>query len=294
MSSSPHYRLVETKNNIRAIMSLSHAIMSPSPRLLEKYAVDGRKALLIEEPARHAGTFTPHVPGTPIVIGFAGSIDRKADVEDILRSALTKIHAEYRNKVKFIFFGAVPDFAEDLQAEVYPYCGSYEKYLQMLDEQHWDIGLAPMPEKQFHSYKHYIKFIEYASLGIAGFFSATEPYTRLMGCDAPAIFCTNSTDAWYYAIKELLDHADRLEQMRQDAFEYARAQFSCEKTSAILLPMLLDAAANKASTECKGKKSYCLTLNKLLNIIHLTVLFIKKHKWNTLKMLVRKIVGKLT
>ena len=50
IASAKHYWQPGVQRNIREIMGMSHAILSPSPLLLEKYAVDGRVGLLTREP----------------------------------------------------------------------------------------------------------------------------------------------------------------------------------------------------------------------------------------------------
>ncbi|MGN0762302.1 MAG: hypothetical protein ACI4MK_02895, partial [Aristaeellaceae bacterium] len=51
LSSAPYYRQKQVQACIRGIIGLSDAILSPSPVLLDKYARDGRRGILLEEPA---------------------------------------------------------------------------------------------------------------------------------------------------------------------------------------------------------------------------------------------------
>lgn len=223
--SAEHFSRKDIRRNIQDMIGLSHMILSPSPVLLRKYASEasGRKGILVEEPAILPAEYATRQEDRPVKIGFAGSLDRVDDIEGILKDALLRIKAEYGERVSFSFFGAIPSFAEALNAKTVPFCHSYETYLQTLNGLSWDIGLAPMPETEFHRCKHYIKFIEYSAACIVGIYSHTGPYLRLGKWSDCALFCENTADSWYQAIKELLDDPHKREQMRK------AARLACEK-----------------------------------------------------------------
>ena len=217
--SADHFSRKDIRKNIQDMILLSDMILSPSPVLLEKYAPaeSGRKGILVEEPALLPVQYTPWDTDRPVQIGFAGSLDRVDDIEHILKEALLRIKKEYGNRVSFSFFGAIPSFAAQLDAKTIPFCESYETYLQTLNGLSWDIGLAPMPDTAFHSCKHYIKFIEYSAAGVVGIYSHTGPYLRLKKWPDCALFCENTAEDWYQAIKALLDDPGMREQMRKNA-----------------------------------------------------------------------------
>lgn len=226
ISSAAHYQREDVKKHIRGMIELSDAILSPSPILLEKYAVDDRRALIIEEPAIDPVPYKPHDPDKPVKIGFAGSIDRVGDVENILGDALKRIKCKYEDKVEFEFFGAIPSFADEIDAKTIPYCDGYDAYRKRLNELEWDIGLAPMPDTPFHACKHYNKFVEYSAAGIATIFSNKYPYIRLMNMGAPGLFCENDSFAWYEALEQLITNSEKREQLRKEAILYAKNKMS--------------------------------------------------------------------
>lgn len=217
--SADHFSRKDIRKNIQDMIGLSDGVLSPSPVLLSKYAPgdSGREGILVEEPAVLPAEYTPRQDDRPVRIGFAGSLDRVDDIEGILKDALLRIKEEYGDRISFYFFGAIPSFAEALGAKTIPFCDSYETYLQTLNGLSWDIGLAPMPDTAFHSCKHYIKFIEYSAACIVGIFSHTGPYLRLKKWRDCALFCENTADGWYQAIKELLDDPEKREQLRKNA-----------------------------------------------------------------------------
>ena len=239
VSSSAYYNQTSIHQCIREIIGLSDAILSPSPVLLEKYA-KGKQAILTEEPSIRPVSFQPHIPGQPIRIGFAGSVDRSQDIESILRETLTAVKREYGNRVAFVFFGAEPSFAGEIGARCIPYTESYEKYRETLNTLAWDIGLAPMPDTPFHACKHYNKFTEYAAAGIAGIYSNVEPYRRLTAFDGCAILCDNTAEAWTAAIRKLICDDKAREAMREKAAECAQGVLSIGQCADKLFAQIRD------------------------------------------------------
>lgn len=235
IGSAAYYGQKEIQGYIRGMIEMSDAILSPSPLLLEKYAVNGRRAIQIEEPAIDPVPFKPHDPDKPVKVGFAGSIDRTGDLEEILRDALLSVKLKYGDKVEFEFFGAIPSFASELCARSISYCDSYDEYRKTLNELEWDIGLAPMPDTPFHACKHYNKFVEYAAAGIAGVFSAVQPYTRLEKLNHDVILLEKDQSIWFRAIDAMIADRALLEHRRKEACRIAKEKLSVASAAEQLL-----------------------------------------------------------
>lgn len=225
ISSAAYYNQSDVQENIRMMLALSDAVLSPSPILLKKYA-GGKCALQIEEPAIDPVPYKPHDPNAPVRIGFAGSIDRTGDVEHILKDALIHIRQKYGDRVRFEFFGALPSFAKALGARCIPYCDSYDEYRRTLNALEWDIGLAPMPDTPFHACKHYNKFVEYGAAGVVGIFSDVEPYKQLKKLRGTQMLCENTPQAWELAIIALIEEPRIREEMRRKVCSYLQDNFS--------------------------------------------------------------------
>ncbi|MED9822205.1 MAG: hypothetical protein U0J65_09310 [Christensenellales bacterium] len=235
ISSAAYYGQKEIQGYIRGMMEMSDAILSPSPLLLEKYAVNGKLPIQIEEPAIAPVPYKPHDPNKPVKIGFAGSIDRTGDIENILKDALLQIKREYGERVEFEFFGAIPSFAKELDARCIPYCDSYDEYRRTLNSLEWDIGLAPMPDTPFHACKHYNKFVEYAGAGVVGIFSKVQPYLRISEQYSDAILVENVKERWYDAIDGMLKDRQLLERHRAFLCEYFQRCLLVSQSSEQLL-----------------------------------------------------------
>ena len=251
ISSAAYYGQKEIQGYIRGMIEMSDAILSPSPLLLKKYAVNGRRSIRIEEPAIDPVPYKPHDPDKPVKIGFAGSIDRTGDLEEILRDALVSIKLQYGDRVEFEFFGAIPSFAGELNARCIPYCDSYDAYRKTLNSLEWDIGLAPMLDTPFHACKHYNKFVEYAAAGIAGIFSDIEPYSRLKALRVPCVFSNNNADEWVLRINELVSDFKKRERLRRACLQYSVEDLSIQKCA---LALLYEEKLNDMAAKGKSKR----------------------------------------
>lgn len=229
LSSSAYYNLKSTKNNIRTIMSLCDTFLTSSPVLLKKYGGGFKNAFLIDEPSLNKIESKPS--NNTIKIGFAGSIDRTQDISKILKDAIKIILDKYKNKVEIEFMGAKPDFVDELELSYIPYQPSYESYTAYMSRCNWDIGLAPMPDTEFHSCKYYNKFIEYASFGIAGIYSNLEPYIYGIKNKENGLLANNTTEDWVDAISKLIDDEKLRKSITDECLRQAKTKYSLEVLS---------------------------------------------------------------
>lgn len=224
--SSDYYHRENVRRNMREIMALCHCFLSPSAHLREKYGAGFERVCAVEEPALYGTPPSPVRKEGVIRIGFAGSIDRTGDIEGLLRHALFKIAFDYRDRVSIEFFGAKPQLADDFQFRHIPYCDSYEEYQKIMRELDWDIGLAPMPDTEFHRGKHYNKFIEYAACGIVGVYSDLLPYRGAVEHEVSGLLSSNYPGDLYHSIERLILEPELLAGIRRRVVELATTRFS--------------------------------------------------------------------
>lgn len=287
--SAKHYWQPQVQQSIRRMLELSHAILSPSPLLLEKYATGGKVGLLTREPAMDPVPYRPHDASEPVKIGFAGSADRAGDVERLLSAALTQVKREYGERVQFEFFGFQTPLATELGAKVHPYSSSYDGYRQALNDMAWDIGLAPMPDTPFHACKHYNKFVEYAAAGAVGVFSDVEPYAQLKRDIGLGIFCPNETEAWVAALRGLIDDRARLESLRREVSACAVSTVSEEHIANQLDGHMAEIWSWRAD---KKEPPYPLKRWKLLMRLERYWLAIQVYKWDIFARILDKLRGR--
>ena len=226
LSCYPYYSLKSTKKAIRTIMSNCDVFLTPSPVLLEKYGEPFKYKYLISEPSLNR--IKEKRENEKVKIGFAGSIDRTQDINVILEEAITKIHDKYKDSVDIEFMGAKPDFVEKLGLTYLPYQDGYEAYTKYMGECNWDIGLAPMPDSDFHSCKYFNKFVEYASFGIVGIYSNLKPYVFGIKDRENGLLVENTTESWINAISELIDDEKLRKKMSKECIRQANEIYSLE------------------------------------------------------------------
>lgn len=290
ITSASYYAQPEIQDNVRRMIDISQAVISPSTLLLKKYATDGRMAIRTEEPALLAVPYRPHGSDRPVTIGFAGSIDRTADLEAILQDALTRIKEKYGARVRFEFFGAVPRFAKALDATSVPYLESYDDYRRQLNACEWDIGLAPMPDAPFYACKHYNKFCEYAAAGITGIYTDRPPYTFIPDRERFGRFCDNDPDAWYAAICAEIDDDAGREARRQRCSEYAATALDPVTIARVLIKAYPHVFA---PCEAKAIKDRNMAWLKLQNALYQALEKTRRYGVKTPVIVCKKILVKL-
>ncbi|MBR5754253.1 MAG: glycosyltransferase [Erysipelotrichaceae bacterium] len=213
LSSAPYYMLPSTKHNIRTIMSNCDTFLTPSKVLLEKYGEDFKYKYNIAEPSLNR--IRKKEKNDKIKIGFAGSIDRAQDLNDILKDAMKQIIEKYGSRIEVEIMGAKPDFVDELGITHLPYQDGYDAYTAYMAKCNWDIGLAPMPISEFHRCKYFNKYVEYASFGIAGIYTDCEPYIYGIRDRENGLLVNNTTEEWVDAISELIEN-DKLRKKISD------------------------------------------------------------------------------
>ena len=229
IESSTFYNSRITQWIMKHTMSCCKTFVSPSPALIAKYGSRFQKTVQIEEPAlQHE---LPHRKGDTVNIIYAGSLDRTSDIQTLLDSVLKKLIAEYGDGICITFFGAKPDIVEECGLRHVDYCMEYTDYVNEMGKESYDIGLAPMIATEFSAFKHYNKYVEYSSFGIVGVYSNVAPYDRAVRSMENGVLCDNTEEAWYTALKTLIDDSNLRNRMQQQCLREAESIYSL-KTAA--------------------------------------------------------------
>lgn len=219
----------DIRKNITKMMTLCDYLVTPSVSIAEKYGDRFENVILIEEPALNSHAHCP--TNERVTIGFAGSADRTADVDNLLSESLLSIKQKYKERVSIEFFGIKPKIVEKLDCTCIPRANTYREYHNVMKSLNWDIGLAPMPNSSFHACKHYNKFIEYGAHGIISVCSNRMPYTKIIKSGENGILCDDNTEEWVNALSKLIDSAQYRDTIRTRVESQIAEQFSIEAVS---------------------------------------------------------------
>ena len=287
LSSSPYYLLPSTKNNIKTIMSNCDTFLTPSVILMEKYGKQFKHSFLIDEPSLNR--IEIKTQNKKVKVGFAGSIDRTQDINEILSSAIRELHKKYKDSIEIEFMGAKPDIVDELGLTYYPYQDGYDSYTAFMAKCNWDIGLAPMPETEFHKCKYYNKYVEYASFGIAGVYTDCVPYSLAIRSNENGVLVKNNTDSWVDAVSRLIDDRNIRKHISDECLKEANEKYTLEILSKDYYEKVLTGA-------CESDSSYHIPdLTFIQSIIFFKRVFrkIKEHGLYFPKWLKEKVKSKL-
>lgn len=152
--------------------------------------------------------------GEKLIIGYFGGAAHWIDLDTTgVLPALQKIMHEYKN-VHFHSYGVpieqyLPRARYHLKDVIY----GREFVTKLFPQMQFDIGIAPLKQTIFAEGKSNIKWQEYTRMGAAFVGSDVGPYKKLKH----GVTVENTEEAWYKALKELIDNAKQRRQMVQAA-----------------------------------------------------------------------------
>jgi hypothetical protein len=205
-----YYHRDETRQRVTALLGTVNCLWVVNDRLRERYRGLSPRAMRTNAPALLLEAGGPpaqarRVPeGGVVTIGYAGGIDHRAFLQEMLELPVRTLAEEYGERVHFEFFGARPGFISRTPARHIPYRKDFASYAQTMRERRWDIALAPLPRSSFHACKYFNKYMEYGAIGAAGVYSRVEPYLGVIRDGVNGILVENDPVSWREAIRRLI------------------------------------------------------------------------------------------
>ena len=169
------------------------------------------------------------VQGNAIRIGYIGTLTHDSDM-DLVTEAMRRIEDEYGNRVLIEVIGAfqhrTPTFGRRVAL---PSNNDYPNFVNWLHQRvHWDIGIISMADDDFNRSKSNLKFLEYAALDMAIVVSDVGSYRDIARDGENALVVPNRTDAWYEAVKRLIDDPELRKRLSMSARELVRSSYSID------------------------------------------------------------------
>jgi len=220
------WRDPEIQELYRQLLGLSDGVQTSTVYLAEKWrSMGARKVEVFPNQLVHLRPLSEIVE-RPFTVGWAGSPGHFADLYHVAPYLQNWLNAHpdthlaiMTNELAREFFHLDPS-----RFHFKPF-GSIESYLDFLGA--IDVGIAPLLPTQYNKGRSDIKFLEYASCGVAGIYQNLEPYrTMVKEGDTGLLFNTP---------EELINQLDRLYQdtklrlyIRDQAYDFARKQRKIE------------------------------------------------------------------
>jgi glycosyltransferase involved in cell wall biosynthesis/GT2 family glycosyltransferase len=176
-------------------------------------------------PAVYNGTGASFKSDGTTVIGWAGALGHKADLE-LLLGVFKELTRLYQDKVTFRFLGYHPDFVSwevpSEQVELRPWV-DVNQYAKTLYALGLDIGLIPLVDNPHNRAKTNLKFLEYSALGIPSIISHVGPYKGIPKDCARLV--DNKFSQWVNAIRQWIDHPEQRRAIGDRARKYVKTHY---------------------------------------------------------------------
>ncbi len=198
-----------------------------SPALQKKLSAFNAKVRLVAGPLDWT-LMTPPAPrraGAPVKLVYATS-RREDSVGQMLIAPLKRVLDRHPQAELTIWGPRHAALAAHPQVRTLPLIRDYDTFFARFSAGQFDIGLAPLPDDEFHRGKSNNKFREYASCGLAGVYSDMSVYNTSVEHESTGLLVPNEDGAWEAAIERLIVDARLREGIAERARAYARAHFN--------------------------------------------------------------------
>jgi len=159
--------------------------------------------------------------GKPVRILYMGTMTHGKDLE-ILEEPMRRLKAEFGDRVELDLIGIMPDHRKRDWFNVIPvpdiYGHSYPLFAEWIrKENNWDFAVAPLVNDEFNRCKSYIKYLDYAALGLPAIFSGIGVFESVVREGETGI-CVLGPGSWYPAMHLLVTDSKLRRHMGEAAY----------------------------------------------------------------------------
>jgi len=203
-------------------ISLADAVQVTTEELLNTFSFVNSCFIVFENHIMSVGEFSKDRSGA-ITIGWGGSLSHLEDLEWIAPTIIKTCNA-YPN-VRFSYMGNKAGFKyfRDIPGaqKIYTSPGSLHDYYDFLET--IDVGIAPLLNTEYNRCRSDIKFVEYASRGVAPVLSALPPYQK-HALDGVNAFLFADENELFNVLVRLIKNPDLRLKVAKNAYKYVKEQ----------------------------------------------------------------------
>lgn len=155
-------------------------------------------------------------------VGFHGTRAHLADLQHIA-PVLRHLHdTSPRVSLEVMLGSHTPAELQGLERLESPKAMSWKDFRGYQQQRRIHIGLAPLLDSTFNRGKSFIKFLDISAMGGVGVYSQRPPYTEIVEHGVTGILVDDTPQAWYDALRYLVEHPDTARRMAMNAARVAR------------------------------------------------------------------------
>jgi glycosyltransferase involved in cell wall biosynthesis len=178
----------------------------------------------------------PHRVSRKLRIIYATSRTSSDNLSMMLVNDLIRLINNYGKCIEIHFWGFVPDELKRLPSvKFHRFISNYQKYLKLIYNQGYDIGLAPMKNDLFYASKTNNKFREYGACWIAGIYSDSDVYANCVEDSTTGLLISTEGGEWYKAIVKLMHDSNLRQSIQRNARIVVEREYSLNSFAQLLL-----------------------------------------------------------
>ena len=156
-----------------------------------------------------------------INILYMGTLTHQQDFNLVIE-AIKEIKNVYKDKVIFNVIGGVgytkPDIFTHLK--IPGWIQTYSNFVEWFTNlNQFNIGIAPLVDDNFNSYKSYIKYLDYGICGLVPVLSRVKAYEGIVKHEENGLLINNTKKAWYEAMNYLIENPMDILKIGKNAFD---------------------------------------------------------------------------
>jgi hypothetical protein len=183
---------------------------------------------------------TPPPPRAPATLRIVYATSRTADLlAAMFVPDLRRVLGAFPGRVEAWFWGYhPPELAGRPDTHFVEFVQDYDIFFRRFASAGFDIGMAPLPDDEFHRGKSDNKFREYAASGIAGIYSDVQVYRDCVTHGRTGLLVPSVPGAWFSAMTRLIEDDALRAQIQREAWASARGRYGVAQSADVWLAHL--------------------------------------------------------
>ena len=218
------------KESIQYLISNSNVVITSTENLKEELSKFNENVIIIKNSLNECLNENKNKRDSKnIKIGYMGTFTHEDDLK-MIKPIINEIK-ETSSNVTFEIIGGTTEELKDVKKinipreyQKYPY---FIKWLKAILD--WDIAIAPLANNKLNNSKSEIKYLEYASLGIAGIYSNVGAYSDAINDGINGMLIENNApQEWKDAILNLIENNELRKSIVKNSMEDIRKKYSID------------------------------------------------------------------